>query len=219
VIGINHYLSSERLMDHRIERYPDRSLADRTVALCNGVPKVDVDAIRNREEGVLGLPALVEQAWQRYGRTIAITECHNGASREEQVRWFVEVWEGAKSLKTKGVDICAVAAWSLLGAFDWNRMVTRFIGHYETGVFDVRTGTPRPTMLAKVLRELSDGGEPSHPAIPDPGWWRRESRLLQRPPSTAPEYEVTEQTRGERAPLLLITDQGELRCGRARREG
>ncbi|HEX9953990.1 MAG TPA: family 1 glycosylhydrolase, partial [Allosphingosinicella sp.] len=210
VIGINHYLSSERLMDHRIERYPDRSLADRTVALCNGVPKVDVDAIRNREEGVLGLPALVEQAWQRYGQTIAITECHNGASREEQVRWFVEVWEGAKVLQAKGVDICAVAAWSLLGAFDWNRMVTRFIGHYETGVFDVRTGTPRPTMLAKVLRELSDRGIPSHPAIPGPGWWRRESRLLQRPPQTEPEYEVTADTRGDRAPLLLLTDSGDL---------
>jgi dTDP-4-dehydrorhamnose reductase len=212
VIGINHYLSSERLMDHRIERYPDRSLADRTVALCNGVPKVDVDAIRNREEGVLGLPALIEQAWQRYGRTIAVTECHNGASREEQVRWFVEVWEAAQSLREKGVDLCAVTAWSLLGSYDWNRMVTRFIGHYETGVFDVRTGTPRPTMLARVLRELASGVKPSHPAIAGPGWWRRESRLLQRPPQTEPQYEIGAGARaaGAATPLLLLTDGGDL---------
>ncbi len=177
IIGINHYLSSERLMDHRIERYPNRSVADRTVALCGGVPKIDVDAIRNREEGVLGLPALIEQAWQRYGRTIAITECHNGATREEQVRWFMEVWEGAEALRKRGVDLCAVTAWSLLGSHDWIRMVTRFVGHYETGVYDVRTGMPRPTLLASVLKDLATGGKPSLPAEPQvPRIWVQSGR-------------------------------------------
>jgi dTDP-4-dehydrorhamnose reductase len=212
VIGVNHYLSSERLMDHRVELYPCRSFADRHVARLRGIPKIDVDAIRNREEGVLGLPALVEQAWERYGRTIAITECHNGASREEQVRWFLEVWEGAEGLRAKGVDLCAVTAWSLLGSYDWNRMVTRFVGHYETGVFDVRTGTPRPTLLAPVLKALAAGETPALPQIAGPGWWRRASRLIHAAPSADPEYEllVGEAVPEGVSPLMIVADEGEL---------
>jgi dTDP-4-dehydrorhamnose reductase len=202
IIGINHYLSSERLLEHRVELYPNRSVADRTVALCAGVPKIDVDAIRHREEGVLGLPELIEQAWHRYGRTIAITECHNGATREEQVRWFLEVWDGALALRAKGVDLCAVTAWSLLGSHDWNHMVTRFVGHYETGVYDVRTGTPRPTLLASVLTDLSSGRQPASPGIAGPGWWRRESRLVHAAPRQEHEYEV-EHGREGLMPLVI----------------
>ncbi|MFN7143136.1 MAG: family 1 glycosylhydrolase, partial [Myxococcota bacterium] len=161
VIGINHYLSSERLLDHRVERHPHRSLADHEIGDLDGVPFVDVDAIRNLEEGVLGMPALLAQAWERYRRPVAITECHNGATREEQVRWFVEVWNVARSLRRAGVDLRAVTAWALLGSYDWNRMVTRFVGHYEPGVFDVRGGEPRPTRLAAVLRQLAGGAPPT----------------------------------------------------------
>jgi dTDP-4-dehydrorhamnose reductase len=212
VIGINHYLSSERLMDHRVELYPSRSVADKQVVRIGTVQKIDVDAIRNRPEGVLGLPALIEQAWERYGRTIAITEVHNGATREEQVRWFLEVWESAQALRAKGVDLCAVTAWSLIGANDWNRMVTRFIGHYETGVYDVRTGTPRPTLLAGVLKELGAGRQPSLPQIAGPGWWRRESRLIHAAPKAESEYEVFPgmEAPGGARPLMIVADGSEL---------
>jgi dTDP-4-dehydrorhamnose reductase len=212
VIGINHYLSSERLMDHRVELYPNRSVADRAVGLVAGIPKIDVDAIRHREEGVLGLPALVEQAWRRYGRTIAITECHNGSTREEQIRWFLEVWEGAEALRSRGVDLCAVTAWALLGSYDWNRMVTRFMGHYETGVYDVRTGTPRPTRLASVLKDLGAGRKPSVPGMAGAAWWRRESRLVHAAPKLEPEYELMsagEAPAGAK-PLLIVCDGSEL---------
>ncbi|HZF43036.1 MAG TPA: family 1 glycosylhydrolase [Sphingomonadaceae bacterium] len=212
VIGINHYLSSERLMDHRVELYPHRSVADRKVARFRGVPKIDVDAIRHRQEGVLGLPALIEQAWQRYGRTIAITECHNGATREEQVRWFMQVWEEAEELRRRGVDLCAVTAWALLGSHDWNRMVTRFVGHYETGVFDVRTGTPRPTLLASVLTSLAAGQTPSVPEVAGPGWWRRESRLIHAAPRSGPEYDIALAPPGAAyaRPLAIVGGEGEL---------
>jgi dTDP-4-dehydrorhamnose reductase len=212
VIGINHYLASERFRDHRVQLHPDRSLADRAVGRTEGIPFVDVDAIRNREEGVLGLPALVEQAWQRYGRTVAITEVHNGATREEQLRWFVEVWEGAEELRRRGVDLCAVTAWSLLGSHDWNRMVTHFIGHYETGVYDVRTGEPRPTKLVSVLQDLAAGRRPDVPAIAGPGWWRRDSRLIRAAHKREPGYEVPLGQRGEqdRPPLLIVGHAEEL---------
>jgi dTDP-4-dehydrorhamnose reductase len=38
--------------------------------------------------------AVLRQAWQRYGRPVAITEAHLGCTREEQLRWLLEVWDG-----------------------------------------------------------------------------------------------------------------------------
>jgi dTDP-4-dehydrorhamnose reductase len=125
---------------------------------------------------VVGLAGLVEQAWQRYRRAIAITECHHGTTRDEQARWFIETWGVAEALRENGADLRAVTAWSLLGSHDWNRMVTRESGHYEPGVFDVRSGTPRPTLMARVLQDLSVGRCPADPGLDVPGWWRDERR-------------------------------------------
>ncbi|MDB5966084.1 MAG: putative b-glycosidase, Glycoside Hydrolase Family 1 [Polaromonas sp.] len=223
VIGVNHYLSSERLLDHRIERHPPRSLADRDLGNCEGVPFVDVDAVRNLRSGVLGLPALLQQTWERYHLPIAVTECHNGATREEQVRWFVEVWESAKQLRRKGMDLRAVTAWSLLGSYDWNRMVTRYAGHYEPGVFDVRSGQPRPTLMASVLKDLARGRTPSAPVFGAPGWWHRESRFLDAVQPTRPQFEAGGPARpgSSPTPLLIVGDGGPLthlaiRCCEAR---
>lgn len=205
VIGVNHYLASERLRDHRVELYPDRSVADRAVGKCGGVPFVDVDAVRNLRTPLIGLPGLLRQAWERYGIPVAVTEVHNGASREEQVRWFVEVWDGVVQLRKEGVDISAVTAWSLLGSHDWNRMVTRFVGHYEVGVYDVRSGTPRPTMLAPVLKDLAEGRRPQAVGLGSPGWWRRPNRFLNAAPS-GPAYDLAlgaELPQGVR-PLLIV---------------
>lgn len=176
VIGVNHYLSSERLLDHRVERHSDRALADRALGKSAGVVHVDVDMVSNERDALLGLPRLLEQAWERYRRPLAVTECHLGTTRCDQVRWFVEVWDGVAALQKRGVDVRAATAWSLLGSHDWNRMLTRFDGHYETGVFDVRSGTPRPTMLAGVLRDLAAGERPRAPVLHAPGKWRREAR-------------------------------------------
>ncbi|HYF20589.1 MAG TPA: family 1 glycosylhydrolase [Ramlibacter sp.] len=208
VIGVNHYLSSERLLDHRVERHPHRSLADRELGDCAGIPLVDVDAIRNLRPGVLGIGTLLQQAWDRYRLPVAVTECHNGATREEQVRWFVDVWRTCQGLRDGGMDLRAVTAWSLLGSYDWNRMVTTFAGHYEPGVFDVRGGTPRGTLMASVLGELAHGEEPRAPALDVPGWWRRESRFLDAPPPTGPCFE-RRGSEGEQ-PLLLVGDDGPL---------
>jgi dTDP-4-dehydrorhamnose reductase len=172
VIGINHYLSSERLLDHRIELHGGRGLADRAIGNTGGIAHVDVDAARNIPGEVIGLSGLIEQTWERYGLPIAVTECHNGSTREEQARWFIDAWDAAETLRGKGVDIRALTAWSLLGSYDWNRMVTTDAGHYEPGTYDLRSGTPRPTLMADVLRALADGRRPSAPGLAVPGWWR-----------------------------------------------
>jgi dTDP-4-dehydrorhamnose reductase len=212
IIGINHYLSSERFLDHRIEDHGHRSASDGGLGHHCGIAYVDVDAVRNLRSGALGLPALLQQAWQRYRIPLAVTECHNGATREEQVRWFVEVWNSVQDLRHKGVDVRAVTAWSLLGSYDWNRMVTQFVGHYEPGVFDVRKGQPRPTLLVQVLKDLASGRKPSAPPLDSPGSWRRESRFLDSHLPHTPQYQLHHVKRrlGSPAPLLIVGDGGPL---------
>ena len=48
-----------------------------------------------------------------------------------------------------------VTVWALLGSFDWNCLVTECRGYYEPGPFDVRSTPPRPTALARLMRELA----------------------------------------------------------------
>jgi dTDP-4-dehydrorhamnose reductase len=173
VLGINHYLSGERYLDEHLERYPEHTHGG------NGKHRyADVLAARVRSAGPAGPEGLLREAWERYRIPIAVTECHNGCTREEQLRWFLEVWRGAEGARQNGAQVVAVTAWSLLGAFDWNHLVTRKDGHYEPGVYDIRSSSPRPTALARVIRELGSGGVPNDPVLKIPGWWKRDQRLI-----------------------------------------
>lgn len=173
IIGINHYLSGERFLDERAGLYPDEPVGG------NGhTAYVDVLAARVLADGVDGPEKLLHETWRRYGLPIAVTEAHNGCTREEQLRWLRDVWDAAQSLRSSGVDLRAVMAWSLLGCYDWNRMVTTEAGHYEPGVFDLRGLEPRPTALAPMLRSLAAHGAFDHPVLAVPGWWQRPDRLI-----------------------------------------
>lgn len=172
IVGINHYLTSERFLDERLHRYPKSSHGG------NGRDEyADVEAVRVCAEGVAGPKALLRETWDRYQLPLAITEAHLGCTREEQLRWFKEVWDGADDLRRQGVDVRAVTAWSLLGAFDWHNLLRRPEGFYEPGVFDLRAPKPRPTALAAMLRDLAEGRQHEHPVLSTPGWWRRLDRL------------------------------------------
>ena len=96
----------------------------------------------------------------------------------EQLRWFLEVWRGAEEARRQGADVIAVTAWSLLGAFDWNNLVTARNHDYEPGVYDLRGPKPRPTALVPLIRDLSLGRDPGHPLLEVPGWWRRPQRFI-----------------------------------------
>lgn len=173
VVGVNHYVTSERFLDERLERYPPHTHGG------NGVQAyADVEAVRARAEGCAGPRVLLREAWERYGLPLAVTEAHLCCTREEQLRWFAEVWAAARGLREEGADVRAVTAWSLLGSFDWDSLVTRAGGHYEPGVYDLRGGRPRPTALARLIKELARGAEPAHALLDAPGWWRRLERLL-----------------------------------------
>lgn len=175
VIGINHYLTSDRFLDHRCEDYPPER--------CGGNGRMryaDVEAIRVALPAPGGLEGALEEAWARYGRPLAVTEAHNGCTREEQVRWLADAWDTAQRLRDRGAPIEAVTAWALLGSYDWNSLLTRRIGHYEPGVFDLRGGAPRETAGVALLKSLSGAGDPP-PVAAGPGWWRRDIRLSYRP--------------------------------------
>ena len=94
------------------------------------------------------------------------------------MRWLAEAWQGAHAAAAQGVDVRAVAAWALLGSWDWDSLLTRGdTSHYEAGAFDVRTGTRQPTALAGMITDLAAGREPAHPVLDGPGWWRRTSAV------------------------------------------
>jgi dTDP-4-dehydrorhamnose reductase len=173
ILGINHYLSSERFLDDRLDRYPPDAWGG------NGQHEyADVLAARVLSLGPAGPRTLLGEAWDRYGIPLAITEAHNGCTREEQIRWLMEIWTAAEDARHAGIDMRAVTAWSLLGAFDWDTLLTQPAESYEPGVFDLRGPRPRPTAAFHVLQTLATGGIPDHPVLDVPGWWRRPERLL-----------------------------------------
>ncbi len=204
LIGINHYLTSERFLDDRLQHYP-RSLIGGNH--CHTY--ADVEAVRVLASGLAGPEVLLAEVWERYKLPIAVTEVHLGCTREEQLRWLAEVWNAAENLQQRGVDIRAVTVWSLLGAYDWNSLVTRAEGHYEPGVFDLRAPAPRPTALAKMIATLSRQQKFDHPVLATPGWWRRPERLLYPPFGAACETAESGHT-----PVLLVAGANG-RLGRA----
>jgi dTDP-4-dehydrorhamnose reductase len=207
ILGLNHYLSSERFLDHRTQRYPG------VAAGGNGRHRyVDVPAVRV-PGGAEGPGALLREAWNRYRLPLAVTEAHNGCTREEQVRWFVEIWDAASDLRQSGVDLRAVTAWALLGSYDWDSLVTTPRGNYEAGVFDVRTVPPRRTLLAPVLSSLARGERPVHPVLATAGWWHRPSRFLRPPTLLRPDAAESGRQTDSAPPLAIIGATGTL--GRA----
>lgn len=173
IIGVNYYITSERWLDHRPERFPGHA-----AGIVNGSPCVDLEMARVAATPTLGIAPLLVEIWERYRIPLAVTEAHIDATREDQLRWLLEIWQAGEEVRKMGVDLRAITAWALLGSFDWNSLVTRSQGYYEPGAFDVRSAVPRATALAGLMQELAAGSPPSHPALHGLGWWRRSCRLL-----------------------------------------
>jgi len=179
IIGVNYYITSERWLDHRVERYPESHRTN-----YRGVPHADIECPRVLATPTPGIGPLLQETWDRYGLPVAVTEAHIDANREDQLRWLVEIWNAAKKVQQGGADIRAVTVWALLGSFDWNCLVTECRGYYEPGPFDVRGPQPRPTAVANLMRELASGRPLSHPVLQGQGWWRRPGRFLAKPVAT-----------------------------------
>lgn len=181
MIGINYYITSDRLIDERIEHYPAWSHGGNELDIY-----ADVEAVRGYGGGISGHRVLLRDMWARYERPLAITEVQMGSTREQQMRWLAEAWHAALDARAEGIDVRAVTCWALLGALDWNNLVIRADGHYESGAFDVRGAAPRPTAIAAMIQDLTAGRACSHPVLSGPGWWRRPERLCYGPGNRQP---------------------------------
>ncbi len=170
ILGINYYVTSDRFVDHRVDRYPtDRGSAEG--------PFVDVEAVRARSGVFSGFEGVLLDAWNRYQIPVAISEVHLGGSSHDQIRWATEAWQGVMNARNRGASCAAMTFWALLGSFYWDKLVTCENGHYEHGAFELRDGRPIATELAELIADVARNRPPSHPALSEQGWWRSETRF------------------------------------------
>lgn len=188
ILGLNYYVTSERYLDEHVEAYPGYPSGG------NGLHTyADIDAVRAGK--AVGLKTLLQEVWDRYHCPMAITEAHLCCTREEQMRWLQEIWDVCCQMNHKEKRVRSVTAWSLLGAYDWNSLLTQENMSYESGVFDARDNhSLRRTAIAKQITSLSQLGEYQHPLLQNKGWWDQ--------PST--------QCKAGQKPLLIIGKNGAL---------
>ena len=174
VIGVNHYATSDRFLDHRLDRYSAQLRGG------NGrIEYVDTEAIRaGVAQGRLGWLPRLREVWARYGRPMALTEVHLGcADPVESVRWLMEAWDAARAIRAEGARCVGVTAWALFGLIDWDSLLREQHGRAEPGAFDIRFRPPRPTLIAEAVHALAHEAQFVHPALKHPGWWRRADRV------------------------------------------
>ena len=166
--------------------------------------------------GVAGPYTLLREAWERYRLPLAVTEAHLGCTREQQLRWLDEVWRSALQLRSEGVDVRAVTAWSAFGAHDWSSLLTRDDGCYEPGLFDISAPNPGRLHSLGWFASLAPTRLVRHPVLHGPGWWRCDQRLTYPAVSVSEPVPVHSRPRIaklSRRPLLIVGATGTL--GRA----
>ena len=176
VIGLNHYVTSDRFLDHCLPRYPP--------ALHGGNGRIayaDTEAVRAVADWTPGWVRDLTLLHQRYGLPIAVTECHLGCDPAQQIAWLNQCWRAALTARANGVRVEAVTVWALLGSIGWDRLLTQDDGRYEAGVFDVSQPDVPETALGAAVRLCSGAPPLSDPCL---GWWERLDRLVA--PADAP---------------------------------
>lgn len=172
ICGFNYYVTSERFLDHRLPEYPESCIGGNDFH-----DYADIEVVRVSEQNLTGIEVLLKEASTRYNLPVALTEIHLACTREEQVRWFDEAYKAAVKLKSEGFDIRAITAWSLLGSYDWDTLLQLKGAYYESGVYDIRSGKPRPTAMVKLLKSYTNHNFPYQSLLEIPGWWERNIRI------------------------------------------
>jgi dTDP-4-dehydrorhamnose reductase len=149
IAGFNYYITSERFLSENLSEFPEHYHGTNNV---HWYADVATDLVQMEEP--CGPAVLLKEAWEHLQLPLAITECHLNSSCENQIKWINFVLHYIKKLKKEGIDIRALTIWALLGSYGWNCLVTRPNGCYERGIFDVTSGFPQPTALAKAVQDL-----------------------------------------------------------------
>jgi dTDP-4-dehydrorhamnose reductase len=197
MLGVNYYVTSERWLDEDVDKYPAYTHGG------NGrTDYADVEAVRIVDR--LSLGDLLKELYCRYELPVAITEVHLNCTREEQMRWLMYIWTTACEAGREGVDIRAVTSWALLGAYDWDTLLTKNDLHYESGAYLLRDGQLHLTAVGHLVKTLARGGRFDHPLFAEPGWWARPKESGSAPDEEPfPQHRLLIFGRDERQTLLL----------------
>lgn len=201
VCGFNYYVVGERFLDENRSLYPECYHGGNTIHRY-----ADIEVVRAEKASPVGFYGLLKEAWERYRLPMALTEVHLASTRDEQLRWFFEAYQTAVRLKNEQIDFRAITAWALLGSFDWNSLLKNNLNCYESGVFDIRSGKPRATAMAGMIKNLSAGKPCNGSILEIPGWWKRNIRT---PRQSREEKQEMEQDIAV-SPLLIIGGNGSL---------
>lgn len=228
VAGFNYYVTSERFLDERLHLYPFNLHGG------NQWHKyVDTEAVRVNHGQDSGITVLLKEAWERLQIPMALTEVHLNCTREEQLRWFQEIYSKCCELKEDGINLTAITAWSLLGAFGWNRLLTCEQNmDYEPGAFQLFHGRLRKTALARLIQNTIQVQQDSstiispgytntaeifsdhcsnigthHTLLQKEGWWNRSIRFFD---DFEKENMETKKSSGPVSPVLIIGKRGTL---------
>jgi dTDP-4-dehydrorhamnose reductase len=171
VIGVDYYVTSDRWLDHRLDRFPPWSHGGDGRLAYADVELVRVDAGRYRP-----FRSAIEDWWDRYRLPIVLAEVHLAGDPAHQVAWWHAAWEAAVEARAAGVDIRAVTAWSAFGAWHWSRLLADR-GEYEPGPFDARTDVLTRTAVGDAVAATARGEMPASGAE---GWWELPGRVAWR---------------------------------------
>lgn len=177
LLGVDHYLTSDRFLDHRLAMYPEWA---------GETPYVDVEACRMPGLPAAGLRRAIAETWQRYRRPIVLAEVALAGEPADQVHWWNDAWQAALDAQAAGADVRAVTAWAAFGGVDWHCLMREAAGLYAPGLYDASVDPPRRLPVAAAVRatardRLAACHGPkrrSAPARVAPGgWWVRPDRF------------------------------------------
>ncbi|HEX2535774.1 MAG TPA: family 1 glycosylhydrolase, partial [Chitinophagaceae bacterium] len=89
IAGFNYYLTSERYLDEDMSKYPECFHGNNHLHRYADIHTLHVP-MHGKE---CGPATLLKEAWERLQIPLAITECHLHSTREDQIRWFHNMWE------------------------------------------------------------------------------------------------------------------------------
>jgi len=170
IAGFNYYVTSERYLDDKVQYYPPEMHGGNGLA-----DYVDTEAVRSGHAA--GLKVLLSEAWDRFHLPMAVTECHLSCTREQQLRWFHQQWKTVKALNEDSIPVIAITIWSLIGAYDWDSLVTKKNNVYDPGAFKIDDGRSIPTALAYMIRVLNNDMDDTHPVMDGHGWWETDQTI------------------------------------------
>jgi dTDP-4-dehydrorhamnose reductase len=169
VIGLDYYVTSDRFLDHRLERYPSATHGGDAQ-----LRYADVELVRAHVDGITGFRRILREAWRRYAVPLALTEVHLEGPEADRAAWWNEAWRAANEAAREGIPVLGVTAWAALGAAGWATLLTGPEHAYEPGAFDARNAPPTLTAEGAAIAHAAAGKHPT--AIG--GWWRAASRIL-----------------------------------------